>query len=109
MAFASGRNSLGICDRCGQQYGYSELKKEWTGFKVCLDCYEPKHPQLEPKRAVDEAIALRDARPARNEPLDVYVGSPADSAFLANGMQPYPLNKPLVGGIMLGSVTVAIT
>jgi len=38
--------------------------------------------------------------------LDVYVGAPADSAFLSIGMQPVPLNKPLVSAIMLGTVTV---
>ncbi len=48
MAFASGKYAIAICDRCGFQYKYLTLKKEWTGFRVCPECYEPKHPQLEP-------------------------------------------------------------
>ena len=48
MAFASGRYSRAICDRCGQEYKYQQLKKEWNGLFVCPSCYEPKHPQLDP-------------------------------------------------------------
>lgn len=63
MAFANGKNALGICDRCGFRFKLLQLKKEWTGFKVCPQCFEPKHPQLEPKRHIGEAIALREPRP----------------------------------------------
>jgi protein-arginine kinase activator protein McsA len=63
MAYATGKYALGICDRCGFEFKLLQLKKEWTGFKVCSDCYEPKHPQLEPKRVVGDAIALREPRP----------------------------------------------
>ena len=104
--FALGKNALAVCDRCGQQYDYLVLKKEWTGFKTCPECYEPKHPQLEPKRNISDAIALRDPRPDVRAVLDVYVGAPADTAFLSNGMQPMPLKKALVSAIMLGTVTV---
>lgn len=104
--FALGKNALAVCDRCGLQYKFLDLKKEWTGFKTCPECYEPKHPQLEPKRNISDAIALRDPRPDQPSILDVYVGAPADSAFLSIGMQPVPLNKPLVSAIMLGTVTV---
>ena len=48
MAFASGRFSRAICDRCGQEYKYQDLKKEWNGLFTCPECYEPKHPQLDP-------------------------------------------------------------
>ena len=48
MSFAVGVKSQAICDRCGYQYPYLELKKEWNGLLVCPECYEPKHPQLEP-------------------------------------------------------------
>jgi PHP family Zn ribbon phosphoesterase len=63
MAYAKGKYALGICDRCSFEFKLLQLKKEWTGFKVCDDCYEPKHPQLEPKRNVSDAIALQDPRP----------------------------------------------
>lgn len=74
MKYAVGKKSLAICDRCGQQYRYLQLRKEWTGFKVCPECYEPKHPQLEPSPPPFEPQALYNPRPARTEPMTVYVG-----------------------------------
>lgn len=34
------------CLRCGFTFPSSEIKQEWTGLKVCSNCWEPKHPQL---------------------------------------------------------------
>ena len=48
MAYASGKKALAICDRCGFRYRLHELKKEWNGLKTCPNCFETKHPQLEP-------------------------------------------------------------
>jgi NAD-dependent SIR2 family protein deacetylase len=93
--YASGKYSIAICDRCGQQYKYLELKKEWTGFKVCPECYEPKHPQLLPKRTLNEPQAIYQPRP--QGPTEVV------------GMQPTALTPPLVGLFALGTVTVVIT
>ena len=63
MSFAVGKFSYGICDRCGFRYKYLQLKMEWTGFKVCSECYEPKHPQLTPPYHITDPQALRQARP----------------------------------------------
>jgi hypothetical protein len=63
MAYAKGKYAIAICDRCGFRYPYLSLVKEWTGHKVCPECYEPKHPQLEPKRNVQDAQALFEPRP----------------------------------------------
>jgi hypothetical protein len=46
MAFAQGKSALGACDRCGQRFLLTVLRKEWQGLKTCQYCYEPKHPQL---------------------------------------------------------------
>lgn len=32
-----------ICDRCGIKFKSDELKKEWTGFQVCIACLEFRH------------------------------------------------------------------
>jgi hypothetical protein len=113
MSYATGKFSFGLCDYCGQRYPYTVLRKNWRGFKVCPEDYEPKEPQLEPLKYRGDAIALLEPRPDRVEPVTVYVGAPADSAFQslgsANGgtnMQPYPQlqNPPLIGGV--GQVTV---
>ena len=34
-----------ICDRCGFKFKASDLKLEWTGWRVCKSCWEPRHPQ----------------------------------------------------------------
>ena len=62
MAYATGKHALGICDRCGWQCEYLEMKKEWNGLKVCQECYESKQPQLTPVIPKD-AEALFEPRP----------------------------------------------
>jgi hypothetical protein len=74
MAFASGKNSWGISDRSGFRYRLRDMKKEWTGALVGKDEFEPKHPQLNPRKHRPDPQALRDPRPDRREPLVVYVG-----------------------------------
>ena len=34
-----------ICDRCGFKVRASQTKYTWDGFLVCLDDWEPRHPQ----------------------------------------------------------------
>jgi hypothetical protein len=63
MAYASGKYAIAICDRCGFRYKYAQLRREWTGFRVCSECYEPKEPQLEPLPHVSDSEALRNPRP----------------------------------------------
>ena len=63
MAFASGKHALAICDRCGFRAKYTEIREEWNGSRVCPECYESKHPQLEPPKVRADAEALRNARP----------------------------------------------
>jgi hypothetical protein len=33
------------CFRCGQKRKASELRKEWQGYYVCPEHWEPRHPQ----------------------------------------------------------------
>jgi hypothetical protein len=116
MAFASGKFSFGLCDYCGQRYPYLTLKKNWRGFMVCPEDYEPKEPQLFPLRFSGDAIALRDPRPDRTEPVTTYVGTPGFSAFQSTGtadntnnMQPEALNNPLYIQSQIAPVTVVIS
>lgn len=116
MAFATGKYSYGLCDYCGQRYPYNVLQKNWQGFKVCPEDYEPKEPQLEPLKFNGDAVALYEPRPDRVEPVAVYVGSPGDSAFQslgsANGgtnMQPYPEQGDVLGVGGIGKVEVITT
>lgn len=34
-----------ICDRCGFKFKARSLREEWTGLRVCGDCWEARHPQ----------------------------------------------------------------
>lgn len=107
--YAVGKATQAICDRCGQQYFLKELKKEWTGFKVCQECYEPKHPQLEPKRGINEPIAVYEPRPDGTQTVAVSFGYGGDSTFANIGMRPAPVAKLLVAAGVIQPVTVAIT
>jgi len=107
MTFARGTYALAICDRCGQQYKYLELKKEWNGLFTCPECWEPKHPQLDPPYHPADPIAIRNPRPARVEPVTVYVQAPGDSSFTSEGMQPSVETKKLLIAARIGNVTVS--
>ena len=109
MSFASGKFALAICDRCGQQYKYHQLQQEWNGLFTCPECFEPKHPQLDPPYHPADPIALRDPRPARIEPVTVNVGAPGDSAFTSDGMLPSKETRDLNPIVRVGNVTVSIS
>lgn len=98
--FANGSYSIAICDRCGFQYPYLTLKKEWNGFKTCIECWEPKHPQLDPIFPPTEPQAIVQPRPDRIEPMDVPVGP-----FIF----PFVQNNILQAITQVGVVTVEIT
>jgi len=66
--FAAGKYAYGISDRSGFRYRLSDMRMEWNGFLVGKDEWEPKHPQLEPKRTPTDAEAIRNSRPDRVEP-----------------------------------------
>ena len=42
--YLSGEFNL-TCDRCSKKIKAHKAKHEWTGFIVCGDCYETRHPQ----------------------------------------------------------------
>ncbi len=109
MSFAVGRYSQAICDRCGFQVDYLDLSKEWNGLLVCPECYEPKHPQLEPPFASADAEALENPRPQVRLAMTVEVGIPNDTFFTSNGMQPSKISQDLNIVSTVGTVSVVIT
>ena len=84
MAYATGKFAKALCDRCGFEYKLLELKEEWNGLKVCPNCYEPKHPQLEPVRHLADPEALRHPRP--DVPPGVVAGAGVVRTIDANSM-----------------------
>ena len=54
---ASGKYAQAISDRSGQAFPYREMVKEWTGALVHISEFEPKHPQLDPRRTSADGVA----------------------------------------------------
>ena len=67
--FASGKNAISECDRCGFRYKLKELKKltiktKQVTIKVCPTCWEPDQPQLQlGMYPVNDPQAVRNPRP----------------------------------------------
>ena len=66
--FASGKNSIAVCDRCGFQFKLTTLRKEILKTKVynlmvCNTCWDPDQPQLQlGMYPVDDPQAVRNPR-----------------------------------------------
>jgi len=66
--FSSGKNAIAMCDRCGQKFKLTALKKEIVKTKlynilVCTQCWDPDHPQLQlGMYPVDDPQAVREPR-----------------------------------------------
>jgi hypothetical protein len=125
--FASGKNAISECDRCGQRFKLKVLKTEIIKLKnynllVCPECWDPDHPQLQlGMYPVDDPQALRNPRPDRSYVVsgllaDGYSGG--GSRIFQWGWNPVggassfdaaltPNNLNLV--VQLGTVTVSVT
>ena len=66
--FASGKNAISECDRCGQQYKLKALKElivrtRKTNVMVCPTCWDVDHPQnMQGMYPVEDPQALRNPR-----------------------------------------------
>ena len=125
--FASGKNAISECDRCGQRFKLKVLKTEIIKTKeynllVCPECWDPDHPQLQlGMYPVDDPQALRNPRPDRSY---VISGLLADGE-LGGGSRIFQWGWNPVGGsqandagltpnnlvlaVELGTVTVIVT
>ena len=67
--FASGKHSIAECDRCGERFKLKELKIQTLKtkpykVKVCRECWDPDHPQLQlGMYPVNDPQAVREPRP----------------------------------------------
>jgi hypothetical protein len=67
--FASGKNAIAECDRCGFRYKLKDLaslviKTKTANILVCKTCWEPDQPQLQlGMYPVDDPQAIRNPRP----------------------------------------------
>lgn len=78
--FASAKNSIAECDRCGFRYKLKELKKltiktKQVTVKVCKTCWEEDHPQLQlGMYPVQDPQAVREPRPDNSYKQAGYTG-----------------------------------
>lgn len=125
--FASGKNAIAECDRCGFRFKLTKLRREVVKTKnyellVCGPCWDPDQPQLQlGMYPVDDPQGIRNPRPDRSyqiSGLDVegYLGG--GSRIFQWGWNPVggasffdavltPNNLALV--VEIGTVTVATT
>ena len=105
MGFAKGKYAKAISDRSGMEFPYNEMVKEWNGSLVHKSEFEPKHPQLTPSTKDGDNEALKNTRPARSEPIVVFLGG---VGFFSqnNTMQPQNKKPPIIVP-MIGNVTVS--
>jgi hypothetical protein len=67
--FASGKFSIADCDRCGQRFKLKQLRFEVVKtklyqLKVCPECWDPYHPQLQlDMYPIDDPQGVRQPRP----------------------------------------------
>jgi hypothetical protein len=67
--YAAGKYSIAECDRCGQRYKLTQLRKltiktKMVSIKVCPECWEPDQPQLQlGMYPVYDPQAVREPRP----------------------------------------------
>ena len=107
MAHAAGKYAKAISDRSGMEFPYNEMVKEWNGSLVHKSEFEAKHPQLERQQHRPDAQSLKNARPARVEPLTVFVGGAGFFEY-NNSMEISNKKSPQVG-LTVGTVTVSIS
>ena len=102
---ARGKYAKMISDRSGFEFPYSEMVQEWNGSWVHKSEFEQKHPQENPKARHSDSESLKNARPARKEPMVVHVGG---KVFFDHNdtMQPES-RKALAVGFTIGNVTVS--
>ena len=105
MAHAKGKYAKAISDRSGLEFPYNEMVKEWNGYLVHKSEFEARHPQDESSRHAADAESLKNARPAKSEPMSVYVGGPG--FFDHNDTMQPQVRKSTTVVPMIGQVTVS--
>jgi hypothetical protein len=67
--YASGKNAIAQCDRCDQRFKLKDLRTQTLKtkpykIKVCKECWDPDHPQLQlGMYPVSDPQAVREPRP----------------------------------------------
>ena len=88
----------GDCPRCGWTRRLSAFKTEWTGSRVCEDCYDPRPADTLPPHVGPEGVPRPDAMPeipgVDRVVLDALL-SPLDNRILLSPIDGRILLRPL--------------
>ena len=103
-SFATGKKAYFISDRSGFRYPYSSMKIEWTGAAVGPDEFEPKHPQLNPRRHAADPQGLRLAKVDRTEPSVIQLLRPNCFQSTSPGSSVITVTEPSHGRTTSDSV-----
>lgn len=53
----------GVCMRCGFKRRVNRLRKEFTGLRVCTECWDARPPDTRPPRVTPEGLPVPNASP----------------------------------------------
>jgi hypothetical protein len=120
--FASGKNAIAECDRCGFRYKLKQLrslviKTKQVNILVCPECWEEDHPQLQlGMYPVNDPQAVRNPRPDVSYYEQGNDGAGGSRVYQwgwnpvgFNVSESYGLQNDLMGVGGVGTVTVVIT
>jgi hypothetical protein len=99
--YASAKNSIAQCDRCGFRYKLKELKRlviktKNVNILVCHECWEPDQPQLQlGMYPVNDPQAVRNPRP--DSPSYYQSGLDGLQVEAGTGVSPLQTGVPLMG------------
>jgi hypothetical protein len=99
--YASAKNSIAQCDRCGFRYKLKELKRlviktKNVNILVCHECWEPDQPQLQlGMYPVNDPQAVRNPRP--DSPSYYQSGLNGLQTDETTGTSPSQTGVPLMG------------
>jgi hypothetical protein len=99
--YASAKNSIAQCDRCGFRYKLKELKRlviktKNVNILVCHECWEPDQPQLLLGMfPVQDPQAVRNPRP--DSPSYYQSGLDGLQVEAGTGVSPLQTGVPLMG------------
>ena len=98
--YAAGKFAIAECDRCGQRYKLKQLRKliiktKEVSIKVCPECWEEDHPQLQlGMYPVYDPQAVREPRPDNS----YYESGPDVEGYLSGGSRIIQWGWNPVGG-----------
>jgi hypothetical protein len=129
--YASGKFAIAECDRCGQRYKLTELKKQVVKtklfqIKVCPTCWDPDQPQLSlGLYPVYDPQAVREPRPdvsyyqSGNNSVNIGEGYPDEGSRVfqwgwypvggSQGIDDGLTPNDLTLSVQIGTVTITTT